>query len=763
MKRFAFLFFLPLMLWGQANWACNFKGSVTLAGAGPSFPNNTAAPQCNAFALTWSSTGFSGLTIELQGSDNNSSWTTFTGSSTVLVGTNPQSTLSGAIVVQASSTLAFIRVNVTSVTGTGSISYQIYGGNGILPSASAGGGGGGSCGTLGGDLSGTCTAATVVGVNGAAVPASATLTGTNSSKQIIAAALASGDFFVGSAGNLPVGVAMSGDATLSNIGALNVSGINGGTVPALTQPLATNSSSQIVAAVVQGNGSKVQLSTGSTTLNDCVKFDGNGNTVDAGGACGSGGSGGGGIVTYSSSADTLLGTQYLPPGGGAPLNSTESDNQVASGASATLSNFHVQVSAALGIGASAVFTWRDGGSSEPLTCTISGAVAVSCADTTHSFNVSAGDLIDVLVVTTGTPGVVNILFTAAFGTSNVGVTSVFGNSGPTITSLNVPTGDSLQPTGTGSITATQVPTAATASTTTNGVIIYDTTNDNLHTSSGSADAVVAVTPTATPVNGDCAQWTKVSGKIQLGDAGAACGSGSGGGTTPVSYPSAITCNGTATPYQFTASIYSTGYCDGSSVLHLYYKGIELTQPVPGNFSWTNQGSSTVSTTNGGSYFDFQNSGSTSTPAFREYLETYPSSTWTITTAVVYASQLTQYQNTGLGITDGTKIEWMYFGSGASQANLPYIAVQYCSTNTCSSFSFPFAQQYFVRGIPDLVYLQLQNNGTNHIWSYSVDGVHFNQVLSESKTANMTATNLGIISNVQSTVDATLWVPHFLQH
>ena len=432
MKRFAFLFFLPLMLWGQANWACNFKGSVTLAGAGPSFPNNTAAPQCNAFALTWSSTGFSGLTIELQGSDNNSSWTTFTGSSTVLVGTNPQSTLSGAIVVQASSTLAFIRVNVTSVTGTGSISYQIYGGNGILPSASAGGGGGGSCGTLGGDLSGTCTAATVVGVNGAAVPASATLTGTNSSKQIIAAALASGDFFVGSAGNLPVGVAMSGDATLSNIGALNVSGINGGTVPALTQPLATNSSSQIVAAVVQGNGSKVQLSTGSTTLNDCVKFDGNGNTVDSGGACGSGGSGGGGIVTYSSSADTLLGTQYLPPGGGAPLNSTESDNQVASGASATLSNFHVQVSAALGIGASAVFTWRDGGSSEPLTCTISGSVAVSCADTTHSFNVAAGDLIDVLVVTTGTPGVVNILFTAAFGTSNVGVTSVFGNSGPTV-------------------------------------------------------------------------------------------------------------------------------------------------------------------------------------------------------------------------------------------------------------------------------------------------------------------------------------------
>lgn len=35
----------------------------------------------------------------------------------------------------------------------------------------------------------------------------------------------------------------------------------------------------------QGNGSKLQLSTGASIANDCVKFDANGNTVDAGGAC----------------------------------------------------------------------------------------------------------------------------------------------------------------------------------------------------------------------------------------------------------------------------------------------------------------------------------------------------------------------------------------------------------------------------------------------------------------------------------------------
>jgi hypothetical protein len=39
-------------------------------------------------------------------------------------------------------------------------------------------------------------------------------------------------------------------------------------------------------STAQGNGSKVQLSTGSTSTNDCVKFDANGNTVSAGSACG---------------------------------------------------------------------------------------------------------------------------------------------------------------------------------------------------------------------------------------------------------------------------------------------------------------------------------------------------------------------------------------------------------------------------------------------------------------------------------------------
>lgn len=52
------------------------------------------------------------------------------------------------------------------------------------------GGAAGTCAALGGDVTGTCAANSVVKVNGAAVPASATVVGTNSSRQAIAATTA---------------------------------------------------------------------------------------------------------------------------------------------------------------------------------------------------------------------------------------------------------------------------------------------------------------------------------------------------------------------------------------------------------------------------------------------------------------------------------------------------------------------------------------------------------------------------------------------
>jgi hypothetical protein len=84
---------------------------------------------------------------------------------------------------------------------------------------------------------------------------------------------------------------LNGDVTSTTGNATTVGKVNGAAVPASEVVVATNSGHQFIAPTLQGNGAKVQLSTGSTTTNDCAKFDANGNTVDAGSPCGAGGSG----------------------------------------------------------------------------------------------------------------------------------------------------------------------------------------------------------------------------------------------------------------------------------------------------------------------------------------------------------------------------------------------------------------------------------------------------------------------------------------
>lgn len=86
---------------------------------------------------------------------------------------------------------------------------------------------------------------------------------------------------------------------------------------------------------VQGNGLKVQLSTGSATTGHCVQFDANGNTVDAGGACTTTGASGtvtsspaNQIAFYSSTGSTVVGfatannAVVVTNGSGVPSEST---------------------------------------------------------------------------------------------------------------------------------------------------------------------------------------------------------------------------------------------------------------------------------------------------------------------------------------------------------------------------------------------------------------------------------------------------------
>jgi hypothetical protein len=168
-----------------------------------------------------------------------------------------------------------------------------------------------------------------------------------------------------------------------------------------------------------GNTNTYATSTGALTSGDCVSIDANGNYIDSGVAgCGGSGAGKGGIVVYSAASLTLTGTQFIPIGGGGLPSSTETNVDTSAPSAATVTNFDVQMSSAPGVGNNVVFTWRQNAGSTALTCTISGAVATSCNDSTHSFVVAQGDLLTIQLVSTGViAGTPNLVVSTQFGTT----------------------------------------------------------------------------------------------------------------------------------------------------------------------------------------------------------------------------------------------------------------------------------------------------------------------------------------------------------
>lgn len=107
------------------------------------------------------------------------------------------------------------------------------------------------------------------------------------------------------------------------------------------------------------------------------------------------------VVGNSRGVDIADGN-FLPLIGGGTPHQTEVNKTVVIPGSGTIRNLYVWLKDAPGTDNSRVFTVRKDGVDQTLTCTIADA-ATTCNDTTHSFTVSAGDLLSLQVVDSGTP------------------------------------------------------------------------------------------------------------------------------------------------------------------------------------------------------------------------------------------------------------------------------------------------------------------------------------------------------------------------
>ncbi len=180
-----------------------------------------------------------------------------------------------------------------------------------------------------------------------------------------------------------------------------------------------------------GNSAKFQLGAPGAVPGDCPTFDANLNITGpgTGAGCLSSGTAGGGVVVYSGLAGVALtGTLFFPIGGGSQASTTETTVDADIQASTTISRLGANISTALGVGNSVVFTWRKNASDQTLTCTISGASATSCGDSVNSFSVVPGDLLSIKAVFSGTIVVAPVFVlstqtgTLATGLINTGTT-----------------------------------------------------------------------------------------------------------------------------------------------------------------------------------------------------------------------------------------------------------------------------------------------------------------------------------------------------
>lgn len=388
--KYLLLLFLGPIGFAQTTIVPPCTSNFTLNNAnltGTTFANSTQS--CDKWTLTAYVVGSGSFTLTFQSAPaatNSTPGTFVTYAGTTATGSNPLTATGISTFTNGTVATPYVRVVLNVTGGTVAVYGVIQGSQTVISKGGGGGGGGG-----GPTIQGTANEIAVAGA-GCTTGSTATCTISIPTNPI-----------------LPGNVSATG--TIS-------SGVGSGTTGALDLVAATSGDTSTVAIDDTNPGTVVKLpndttaglyqatSPTATPAAGCAQYSGTGTQLPSTGVpCGTGtGTAGGGVLGYSATALTLptAGTTFLAPVGGALASTTEANVAANTPAASPISNMYVSLSSAPGTGNTAAFTYRDAGSSTPVTCTIAGATATTCNDTTHTFTPVVGDALAIQVVTTGT-------------------------------------------------------------------------------------------------------------------------------------------------------------------------------------------------------------------------------------------------------------------------------------------------------------------------------------------------------------------------
>lgn len=214
--------------------ACNRSGTFTSAGFSPAFDNTELG--CYQWRITYTSSGFSVVSIQFESAPSFSGpWTAFSGATVVIDGTNPSTDIIAATIgIHAAA--AFVRIRATTLTGSGAVTWQYHGANSTLPLASAKGPSGSTGGT---GPPGSTGATGVTGATGpTGSPGATGVTGATGATGVAGATGATGAGTTGATGATgPTGAQGATGAT----GGTGATGTNSGVHMTLVQSVSSTS------------------------------------------------------------------------------------------------------------------------------------------------------------------------------------------------------------------------------------------------------------------------------------------------------------------------------------------------------------------------------------------------------------------------------------------------------------------------------------------------------------------------------------------
>lgn len=183
-----------------------------------------------------------------------------------------------------------------------------------------------------------------------------------------------------------------------------------------------------------------------------------------------------------------------------------------------------------------------------------------------------------------------------------------------------------------------------------------------------------------------------------------------------------------------------------------FGGFKVVPLDQSGWSWFNQGSAAVA--QGGGVvrlFDASNTGGTN---IRGRLRgSYPSPPFVLVAVVKpwfenaeYTGAFQALDSIGIAVSDGTKYKDFIasnftWGTGHAPS---VIGVE--KMNTVSSAGAEVAHSLI---LPPLIWLKLEDDNTNQIFSYSFDGINYVTLLSEARTTFLTPSDIGIVMNHQT--------------